>query len=469
MITRKRSPLRGGVSLTCTLLLCFIFLQTVSATITVTDSGRRFASRPDEWVGNRFSSRYEYMARLQYLPRDPTLCSSLQNLTVTVPPDGLPVALLVRAGQCSTETKARVALNEIQPRHLVKYLIIYEQGWEDEDASLSPLPQVDQYEDDVSYKTPDVPLPTSRQSKRRHHHEEIMSFGVLHVSRLSGLGLLNTIQENVVHKQDGGPRIILDGRRESTHSRAMKRFLLWMGLSVMFLGCALSLVLSVQVQRGMLLHEAQAQGQHNRVDPRRRLTLLQVQELLPEWNYQEHDENCAAVLVRPAGQSLPLESPEQGLSLQEPLLNLEEEMCSICLDEYRQNDKCCHLPCQHTFHSSCIAKWLTERSSTCPLCKTDLFVEEEDSISSSSSSSSDEEEPTEGLSGSVISVILNVPSVGARWWQRRPWRRRTTIRTDASENGVSVEPLLVVVEQAEVSDSEGDEEDGMETSAHFPG
>lgn len=41
-------------------------------------------------------------------------------------------------------------------------------------------------------------------------------------------------------------------------------------------------------------------------------------------------------------------------------------------------DKLRCLPCNHAFHYRCIGKWLAERSATCPLCKTELFDDEEE-------------------------------------------------------------------------------------------
>jgi len=49
--------------------------------------------------------------------------------------------------------------------------------------------------------------------------------------------------------------------------------------------------------------------------------------------------------------------------------HFNQNSCSICLEDYEPGEQIRVLPCQHTFHSSCIFPWLTERSPTCPLCK----------------------------------------------------------------------------------------------------
>jgi hypothetical protein len=42
--------------------------------------------------------------------------------------------------------------------------------------------------------------------------------------------------------------------------------------------------------------------------------------------------------------------------------------CVICLDPFAVGDLLKQLPCNHCFHSTCISKWLAERS-TCPVCQ----------------------------------------------------------------------------------------------------
>ncbi|CAO3677361.1 E3 ubiquitin-protein ligase rnf13 [Rhizopus azygosporus] len=47
----------------------------------------------------------------------------------------------------------------------------------------------------------------------------------------------------------------------------------------------------------------------------------------------------------------------------------EEESCSICLQEYKENDSLRLLPCQHQFHKDCIDAWLLTQNGWCPICK----------------------------------------------------------------------------------------------------
>ncbi|EOD19239.1 hypothetical protein EMIHUDRAFT_60581, partial [Emiliania huxleyi CCMP1516] len=52
----------------------------------------------------------------------------------------------------------------------------------------------------------------------------------------------------------------------------------------------------------------------------------------------------------------------------------QEDLCAICLEELVVGDAAAGLPCSHSFHETCIRKWLaTQRGShrrmTCPVCK----------------------------------------------------------------------------------------------------
>ncbi|RCV36843.1 hypothetical protein SETIT_8G014300v2 [Setaria italica] len=44
--------------------------------------------------------------------------------------------------------------------------------------------------------------------------------------------------------------------------------------------------------------------------------------------------------------------------------------CVICMEDYRESERCFVLPgCAHTFHRGCIAPWLRQPNTTCPICR----------------------------------------------------------------------------------------------------
>ncbi len=45
------------------------------------------------------------------------------------------------------------------------------------------------------------------------------------------------------------------------------------------------------------------------------------------------------------------------------------EACTICQEEFRDNDEIRILSCDHVFHLDCIDPWLTKHSHTCPSCR----------------------------------------------------------------------------------------------------
>jgi hypothetical protein len=56
------------------------------------------------------------------------------------------------------------------------------------------------------------------------------------------------------------------------------------------------------------------------------------------------------------------------ISLVQVAATTSEEICSICLDNYRDGQNTITLPCKHIFHSECILKWFDSKS-TCPYCR----------------------------------------------------------------------------------------------------
>ena len=50
-------------------------------------------------------------------------------------------------------------------------------------------------------------------------------------------------------------------------------------------------------------------------------------------------------------------------------LENEQELCSICLSELKENEKLHILDCNHTFHTDCIIEWFRKSNNgKCPCC-----------------------------------------------------------------------------------------------------
>ncbi|SPO40263.1 uncharacterized protein PSFLO_05745 [Pseudozyma flocculosa] len=45
------------------------------------------------------------------------------------------------------------------------------------------------------------------------------------------------------------------------------------------------------------------------------------------------------------------------------------ERCLVCLEDWTDDDDCRLLACQHVFHASCVDRWMTSSSNTCPMCR----------------------------------------------------------------------------------------------------
>jgi len=61
----------------------------------------------------------------------------------------------------------------------------------------------------------------------------------------------------------------------------------------------------------------------------------------------------------------------------EDAMEEEENVCSICLDEFTDDDPAAETQCGHGYHLQCIMQW-AQRSHDCPLCFTELCLVDED-------------------------------------------------------------------------------------------
>ena len=54
------------------------------------------------------------------------------------------------------------------------------------------------------------------------------------------------------------------------------------------------------------------------------------------------------------------------------------DSCAVCTDKYSEKELTRTLPCNHSYHATCIDDWILKRSSICPICKFNLhkFVTE---------------------------------------------------------------------------------------------
>lgn len=55
----------------------------------------------------------------------------------------------------------------------------------------------------------------------------------------------------------------------------------------------------------------------------------------------------------------------------------EPPECCICQTEFDEDSLLKRTPCKHYFHESCLADWIGNYSKTCPLCRTDLDIQDD--------------------------------------------------------------------------------------------
>ena len=55
------------------------------------------------------------------------------------------------------------------------------------------------------------------------------------------------------------------------------------------------------------------------------------------------------------------------------------KQCTVCQEDYKEDEKLIELPCKHQFHEDCILPWLNIHNS-CPTCRHALPAQEQPPI-----------------------------------------------------------------------------------------
>jgi len=306
-----------------------------------------------------------------------------------------------------------------------------------------------------------------------------VDLGILHVSYTTGYELFDILYEqSTTTRVMGGPRVVLNGKRG--YKIGNRQLILWMAISALLSACACTFLIVVNNNVFWMPdedNEANGQNQQPQRERRRRLTREQVRIMLPIYEFDGqsvhlfycHEEYKPTHHHDPQRQDHGLVPSDVGTtaggeggdtdassSLSAPLLpqNLDlSGSCSICLDEYEPGDKLRILPCSgnHIFHARCIGRWLAERSATCPLCKEDLYIEEEESDSESEFTHAD---ATSAEGGRTRTATTQTGGNGAaattmtsrQWWQGLAFN---PFRSSAEETRAAVDVTPITAEEGQ--------------------
>ncbi|KAM3359108.1 hypothetical protein P3S68_022041 [Capsicum galapagoense] len=105
--------------------------------------------------------------------------------------------------------------------------------------------------------------------------------------------------------------------------------------------------------------------QHHQV-PNQTMYELEIQE------EEEEDDDNYGLMDQDMSEYLETRTyyaPSPAMDIDDdPVIDEEQEVCAICLAEYKDEGTIALLQCCHEFHVECINKWL-QRKKTCPFCR----------------------------------------------------------------------------------------------------
>ena len=82
----------------------------------------------------------------------------------------------------------------------------------------------------------------------------------------------------------------------------------------------------------------------------------------------EHRENVQIVRYHNRPKKINIDNLNNILLCNE----LPDDLCSICLEEFKEGDKIKKLNCNHVYHEECLIPWLN-KNDYCPMCRQNII------------------------------------------------------------------------------------------------
>lgn len=67
------------------------------------------------------------------------------------------------------------------------------------------------------------------------------------------------------------------------------------------------------------------------------------------------------------------DSEDGGPATTSPTSSQRSQLCAVCLDGFKENQKVFQLPCKHFYHEQCLKPWM-QKTGSCPSCRSAIDV-----------------------------------------------------------------------------------------------
>lgn len=98
--------------------------------------------------------------------------------------------------------------------------------------------------------------------------------------------------------------------------------------------------------------------------------LMILMDLLSTMQAMQHKPSTATQQEIDASDLLKIKGSEVSAMVKEGKITENVlDRCLVCLEEWKDDDECRVLACRHAFHATCVDRWMSSSSNTCPMCR----------------------------------------------------------------------------------------------------